>query len=320
MHPTGEQQFQDATAGRLPAAEVFRDGICSIPLPRPGPPPYTLCYALTDSRGAVHLIDPGVSSEENWALLGDGIAMLGRTMEDVATVTVTHLHSDHLGMAARIARFARARVAMHGAEQSALNRLLSTGPPIPSLARWGVPADAIAPLLAVARGRDYPAIAADRLLSDGGTLDIPGRVIRVIHTPGHTAGHIVLRDEREGLLFTGDHLLPDIFPGIGLGGETEHALMDYFSSLTRIGDFDDDEACPGHGYRFREISSRVDETRTHQVARTREVARIVLATPAASVWEVATNLSWTRGWEGLSTAHRLSALQQTEMRMVYLGG
>jgi len=43
-----------------------------------------------------------------------------------------------------------------------------------------------------------------RLLREGDMLDLGGRELRVIHTPGHTPDSICLFDERNGLLFGGD--------------------------------------------------------------------------------------------------------------------
>jgi glyoxylase-like metal-dependent hydrolase (beta-lactamase superfamily II) len=41
-------------------------------------------------------------------------------------------------------------------------------------------------------------------LHDGDTIDLGGRTLKVIGTPGHTPDAIALLDERNGLLFTGD--------------------------------------------------------------------------------------------------------------------
>lgn len=43
-----------------------------------------------------------------------------------------------------------------------------------------------------------------RLLRDGDELDLGGRSLRVLHTPGHTRDSVCLLDERNGLLFGGD--------------------------------------------------------------------------------------------------------------------
>lgn len=42
------------------------------------------------------------------------------------------------------------------------------------------------------------------LLHDGGTVDLGGRRLAVLHTPGHSSGHICLYEEATGYLFSGD--------------------------------------------------------------------------------------------------------------------
>lgn len=48
------------------------------------------------------------------------------------------------------------------------------------------------------------AVEATRLLDDGDEIDLGGRVLRVLHTPGHTADSICLLDEKNRVLFSGD--------------------------------------------------------------------------------------------------------------------
>ncbi len=43
-----------------------------------------------------------------------------------------------------------------------------------------------------------------RVLRDGDTIDLGGRTLRVIDTPGHSPGHVAYLDEASGALFTGD--------------------------------------------------------------------------------------------------------------------
>lgn len=44
----------------------------------------------------------------------------------------------------------------------------------------------------------------DRLLTDGDTIDLGDRALKVIHTPGHASEHICLLDEKAGILFAQD--------------------------------------------------------------------------------------------------------------------
>jgi glyoxylase-like metal-dependent hydrolase (beta-lactamase superfamily II) len=53
---------------------------------------------------------------------------------------------------------------------------------------------------------DYKIVptTATTLLDDGDEIELGGRVLRVMHTPGHSPDSICLFDERNGLLFGGD--------------------------------------------------------------------------------------------------------------------
>lgn len=48
-----------------------------------------------------------------------------------------------------------------------------------------------------------------RVLKDGDTIDLGGRKITVLHTPGHSPGHICFWEADRGYLFTGDLVYKD---------------------------------------------------------------------------------------------------------------
>jgi glyoxylase-like metal-dependent hydrolase (beta-lactamase superfamily II) len=52
-----------------------------------------------------------------------------------------------------------------------------------------------------------------KTLSDGDRIDLGGRALRCLATPGHTPGSICLLDERTGVLFTGDTYVPNAYWG-----------------------------------------------------------------------------------------------------------
>lgn len=285
--------------------------------------PYSLCYLIEDAHGDVHLVDPGWPSDENWASLERELASSGHRIDDVATVSVTHLHPDHLGMADRVRAASGAALALHEREQAALETMDGRAPaesPAHRFDLWGVPADRLAEL-DISGGR--PAMSrpqhADALLRDGELLDIPGRAIRVVLTPGHTPGHVCLVDDDDGLVFTGDHVLPTIHAGVGLGGETAtNPIADYLSSLERIAAYDDLRVCPGHEYVFRGLAARCASTAEHHLRRAREVAERLRVDGDPSIWQVASELTWTVGWANLNGFYLLSALAQTAMHVGFV--
>lgn len=344
MQPTSASQFTASESFAVPPLERVRDDVWALAQPMPGEHlPFSYLYLLRDSGGGLHVVDPGTDTDANWAAFALALAGLGAEPHDVRTITATHLHPDHLGMAGRIRDASGAILQLHSREARAVaeqaeHRLTPTG-----LARkteaWQVPVERQAELVALAddeaaapaggaaesSGTASGAPAApvpptiDRALSDGDRLDVPGFELVAMHTPGHTTGHLCLRDDARGILFTGDHVLPQLFAGLGLGGPSaSNPLADYVSSVARVAAFPDHEALPGHGYRFTGLAERAERSAEHHLARTTEVEAIVGQDPAASIWSIASRLTWTAGFENLSGFLLFSALSQTEMHRDYV--
>ena len=294
--------------------------VVDLPLPHGGTVDATNCYLLADDAGGVHLLDPGWDTPDNRARLEAGLADAGFDLADVRSVTATHLHPDHLGLGSGLRTERGVPVALHRAEHEALRHPLYPGPD-ETVARWGVPTEHIAEIHDGLVPRSHPlGYGADVVLDDGDTLPIPGRRVRVVHTPGHTAGSICLHDEDAGLLFTGDHVLPLVNPGLALGGfaPDDDPLGAALDSYARIAAFDDAEVCPGHGARFRGVAARATQIAERHRRRSAEIAALAAADPDATVWQIATRVAWTGGWEGLRGFTRLSALSQTEMHLRHL--
>lgn len=282
---------------------------------------YSLCYAIVDDRGEVHVVDPGWPSPENRAALAALLAEVGASVEKVATVVATHLHPDHLGLAAWLRAHSSAALVLHAREDDAIDRLLSEQKGPHDIAarfdEWGVPRRRRGELEVSAWGSEVPFEgAADIRVEDGDLLPIPGADFRVVHTPGHTPGHICLVSQRDQLILTGDHVLPIIHPGIGLGGPVDgNPLAQYLAALERTEEFDSCEVAPGHEHGFTGLAMRCKSIASHHLNRTRHVAALREERPTASVWEVASALRWASGWDGLRGPHLVSALKQTTMHL-----
>lgn len=312
-----ESQAAAFREGRSPATEHLDADTIVIAVPTIDPSnPFTLCSVLFGTDGRAIVVDPGTDTPAGREHLLRELRGIGVTT--LTGVVATHLHPDHLGLAGVLRDELAAPVLMHRLEDEAT----AATPPGPSelamaLDDWGVPADdtTVRPL---SEGTGSTAThlgdtRADRVLEDGDVLDLPGRTIRVLHTPGHTTGHITLRDEERGFLFTGDHVLPTIFSGLGLGAwSTENPVAAYLSSLDRVRGFDDHQIVPGHGFRFTGLAERCDELAAHHLRRADEVRAVLADEPDASVWTIASRIGWSAGWDGLTGMLRVSALTQTD--------
>ncbi len=314
--------------GVLPPVEQVRPGIWTFAVPfRFGVPDATLVYAVEGSDGSLALIDPGWSADGGLDEVRAALSAIDRSLDDVSLVAVTHLHADHLGAAAAIRRATGARVAMHGLEVEALDRERADAVQNDAdIATWGLPPELHDGVVAawgsgrrIGLGRSE-APYADLLLADGDVLPIPGRTIRTLWTPGHTAGHVCFVDEADGLLFTGDHVLPRINSGIGLGGRTAtNPLGDYLASLGRLDVYAGLEVCPGHEYRFTDVVARARTLTRHREERSRHVAEALDVLDRPTLFEVAARVPFSGGIESMTGFLLASALTQTAFHAELLG-
>jgi glyoxylase-like metal-dependent hydrolase (beta-lactamase superfamily II) len=334
---TGQAQYDAWQARELPGIEQIRDAVVSVPVPWPGSPiRYTFSYVVATADGAL-VVDPGWDSDEGWTLLVEALARAGRTPEQVDGIVITHFHPDHLAMVERLRAVSGAWVGLHPADQRVLDswRRRSEGlDPDDAraaaerdeqwLVRSGVPVEA-------RRAMEMrPGAAGFRLpgppfrdLVDGDELDTAAGPVQVLHTPGHTAGSITLLLPEVSLILTGDHILPRITASIDFGADhTGDPLADHYASLRRCADLAtgalaDVEVGPAHEYRFSGLAARCEALISAHDERSAEILDAIERV-GSRLWDVAAELTWSRGWDGLNPMNRRLAMRETECHLVHL--
>jgi glyoxylase-like metal-dependent hydrolase (beta-lactamase superfamily II) len=151
-------------------------------------------YAIVDDDGSVTLIDCGLKRAP--ARIVRGLAAIGKVPADVTRIVLTHAHPDHAGGAAELARRTGAPVAAHAADVPYAEA--GHNPPADPAVTGGR-------FLARVAGGRFPAVQVAQPLADGDLIDVGGG-LRVVHTPGHSPGHVSLLHEPTRLLITGDAL------------------------------------------------------------------------------------------------------------------
>jgi glyoxylase-like metal-dependent hydrolase (beta-lactamase superfamily II) len=258
-------------------------------------------FALETARGLV-LVDGGWRVSSALAELREALDRIGRRPEEIVDVLVTHVHRDHYTLATALRREYGARISLGRQERPGLEAVRELGSNVPTsslreLRRGGAPelADVVTAMTV-----DEPFEPADWELPDRwldpGVLDLGGRLLEVIATPGHTKGHVVLHDLDGGLLFSGDHVLPTITPSIGFElGAWELPLGRYMASLELLLGRPDATLAPAHGHHGMGVHQRVRELLDHHAQRLRQT-RYVLASAGRPLTgaSVADGLTWTR--------------------------
>lgn len=174
------------------------------------------------------LIETG--SQSSVPVLLESLAQIGIGPWELAGVAVTHIHLDHAGGVGDVARaFPKATVYVH---EKGARHLADPTRLIDSAAR------VYGPLLDSLYGRLDPT-PAERLhvLGDEEEIDVGGRILVAVDSPGHAKHHLGLHDSLSGVLFAGDAVGVKLPDGGVLRPSTPPPDFDLDQALTSLGKF-----------------------------------------------------------------------------------
>ena len=226
--------------------ERLEPGIGRVLAHNPSAFTYTGTQTYLVGEAQVAVIDPGPDLPDHVdALLG---AIGGRPL---AAIVCTHTHRDHSPAARPLAE--------------------ATGAPIVGCAALSL--ETVGPRADAAFDGDY---LPDRVLEDGEAIEVDGRSLTAVATPGHTSNHLCLA--YGDALFTGDHVMgwstTVVVPPDG-------DMAAYMASLDKLRQRGDRIYYPAHGPPVTNPRQYVRGLMGHRLQREKQILKLVGEKPRA---------------------------------------
>ncbi len=266
------------------------NGISWARLPMPGSLAHINSWLLDDD-GGVAPVDTGLLLDmcsDAWKALFAG--PLSGT--PITRVFCTHLHPDHTGLAGWLTKKFDAKLWMTREEWLTIRMLTADKrDEVPSemlqmQREAGWTASQLAQIDGQGFGRMakmvFPIPVSYRRMIDGEKIDLGPHQWRVVVGSGHSPEHACLFNEREGVLVSGDQVLPKISSNVSISLSEPEAnpLGDWLSSIERLLGLPDDLlVCPAHGEPFRGLHIRLRALRDEHLRRLDDLERALSGKP-----------------------------------------
>ena len=274
-------------------------GVHQIRLPFPqDAPEYTNVYVIEGSDGNV-LVDSGWDSSESLWAFREGLVEDRLKFQDINWIIVTHIHPDHCGLASKLRELCEAKVAVHRIEAGLIEARYTDFDGLLNdlegeLRENGVPQTGLPELKEASLWmRQFASPGLPDVTVSGGDRFSTGQLeFEVLQTPGHSPGHICLYERRKRWLFSGDHVLFETTPHVGLHPQSgDNPLRDYINSLGMLEQLQVGFVFPGHGPVFNGLKLRAAEILAYHERRERTIMK-VLNDGLKTAYEVATEIPW----------------------------
>ena len=259
---------------------------------------YTNVYIIEGGDGHI-MVDSGWDSQESLWALQEGVKGANLKLRDITKVIITHIHPDHYGLSSKIKQICGAQVAIHRMDAGfILPRYKDFADLIKKteelLRQNGVPHNELPQLKEASLWMnkyvtpDLPEVK----LEDGDTICNDSFEFEVLWTPGHSPGHICLYERDKRFILTGDHVLYDTFPHVGINPQSgDNPLGDYISSLKKLERLNVHFILPGHGPVFNALGLRIEKILQHHEERKRAIMRS-LHDGLKTACEIAQQIPW----------------------------
>ena len=240
-------------------------------------------------KGAFSMIDLGCGRPDVVGQLTGALSQLGLTFSGLRRIVFSHAHPDHMGAAEVVFNEVLGAngctdilIHEHDFESARDPKRLEDVYDIPLARRYyGDGASPASDLLKFFIDFGCPMSRAipTEIVKDGDYVKLGEYNFEVIHTPGHSPGHISLFDKKEKILFGGD-LVGEV---VAWYTPTSGGVTGYLSSLDRIERRNPEVILPSHGGIIHDPEKKIADTRERLLFRERKMLEILSEGPHSFV-------------------------------------
>ncbi|MFO8010517.1 MAG: MBL fold metallo-hydrolase [Dehalococcoidia bacterium] len=289
-------------------------GIHQIKLPlRQNPAGHINAYLLKSGQGWM-MIDTGWNDAEALEILARQLEKSGIAFSDISQVIYTHIHPDHYGLAGVLKKRYGWKIITHSQGPAFIDcRYFNRDHFIREMVDWHIMhggtrenAGAVEEMSINYIGHVEP-VVPDSTVDHGDVISTGVFDLEVIWTPGHDHDHICLYEPSNRILFSGDHVLPDTIPHIGLSSDTPfNPQYHYLKSLKALRNLETEQVLPAHEHTFNDLQGRIEELLDYHDRMARETFEAISRQPKTA-YQAASELSWV---ESPSAWHNLAPIVQ----------
>ena len=281
------------------------------------------------------LIDAGYSTKYWQKAFFKALKDLKINLGDIDYCIITHEHPDHTGLVTELKRAnPDIKICIHETahELAKLRKKLSENTNLEEkikergqlLISYGLKKEEVDLMMQRfgTGGMKFEYIEPDLLLNNDDRI-IDGE-LQIVHSPGHSVGHICIYYPNKNILFSGDHILSKITPHLGTlvipGAEEfnkknnyENILEHYLRSLDRIDELNSRIILPGHEQIIYDPHKRITAIKNHHQNRLYEISKIIENNPITPL-----QIALHHFGDDLDLMNQILAISETLVHLDYL--
>jgi|Deesub1362A_J573_1020465.scaffolds.fasta_scaffold00575_18 glyoxylase-like metal-dependent hydrolase (beta-lactamase superfamily II) len=275
-------------------------------------PKFSAIYVIGEANVVV---DAGYINDISARKIEEGISDMGFNLQDLSFL-ITHHHIDHIGLPI----WKEVKSWMHPLEIAFLKLYTEptyfARPYMEWMRKYDIGIELVQPLINFfytpskkIKTHASPKIEVKSIhpLEDGEMFS----KLKVIHTPGHSPGHLCFYVPEEKIIFSGDLVLSLTTTHVGYyPGYTADPVGDQIKSLKKLLNYEIDVVYPAHEEIIRNPEKRINELIEHYSKRLEEV--LFTVDEPMKVVEIASKVQWSGGtFDELSGWSKLLAVSET---------